>query len=227
MGADGSPTALVDRIAEEAVLGSLDRTGAELNVLSEEAPFLDRGSSWTLVVDPVDGTHNATAGIPVYAVSLALCQNDLQGAAYALVQDLASGWSYEAERGKGARLNGKPIRVRPYAPERSLYTVYLGRNAHPRAFELAARCRRLRNLGAASLDMCLVAAGSADLYYMHSVAKDLELRITDVAASSLIVREAGGEVYDLEGNALNMALDAAQRSNLLALGDSALREVVF
>lgn len=227
MGADGSPTALVDRVAEEAVLRTLEEEGAEFNVLSEEAPFLDRRSPWTLVVDPVDGTHNAMARLPVYSVSLALCQEDLQGAAYAVVRDLESGWSYEAERGKGAWLNGERIRVRRFVPERSLFSVYLGSNAHPRAFELAGRCRRLRNLGAASLDMCLVAAGSADLYYMHSIATDLELRITDVAASALIVREAGGEVYDLAGNALNMPLEATHRSNLAALGDSALREMVF
>lgn len=227
MGADGSPTALVDRVAEEAVLRTLEAEDATFNVVSEEAPYLDRGSPWTLVMDPVDGTANAMAGVPIYSVSLALCKDDLQGAAYGVVRDLVSGWSYEAERGRGAWRNGERIRVRPYDPERSLFTVYLGSNAHPRAFELAARCRRLRNLGAASLDMCLVAAGAADLYYMNSVATDLELRITDVAASSLILREAGGEVYDLGGNALNMALDARQRSNLVALGDPALREVVL
>ncbi len=227
MGADGSPTAMVDRVAEEAIEGVLEQADVELNFLSEETEFVDRGSEWTAVVDPVDGTHNALAGIPVYSVSLAVCQGDMMGARFAVVMDLTNGWTYEGEKGKGAWLNGKRIRVAPYTKEGSLFSIYLGSNAHQKAFQLAGVCRRLRNLGAASLDMCMVAAGAADLYYMNSTAKNLELRITDVAASSLIVREAGGEVYDLEGDALNMPLDPAHRSNLFALGDRSLLEVVL
>ncbi len=227
MGADGTPTALVDRVAEEAIEGVLAGTDVELNLLSEEMEFVDREAEWTVVVDPVDGTHNAITDIPAYSVSLALCKEDMIGAQFAVVKDLVNGWTYEAEKGKGAWLNGKGIRVSPYSQERSLFSVYLGSNAHRRAFQLAKECRRLRNLGSASLDMCLVASGAADLYYMNSTAESLELRITDVAASSLIVREAGGEVYDLEGNVLNMPLDPTYRSNLFALGDRRLLEVVL
>lgn len=227
MGADGSPTSRVDQVADEAVKAAVEASGVELNYLSEESPYVDRGSEWTLVVDPVDGTHNALAGIPVYSVSLAVCRQDLQGAGWGLVRDLPNGWTYAAERGRGARLNGRRIRVASYAPERSLFSLYLGQEAGPKAFELAGRCRRVRALGAASLDLCLVASGAADLYYMHSVDPRLELRISDVAAAALIVREAGGEVYDPGGSPLNMPLDPVHRSNLFALGDPALLEVVL
>lgn len=227
MGADGSPTAMVDKVAEEAIKKVLDSSGAELNFLSEESEFEDRGSEWTIVVDPVDGTHNALVGIPAYAVSLAVCREDLSGARYAIIKDLVTGWTYEAEKDKGAWLNGRRIHVSPYREESSLFILYLGNKAHPKAFKLAGMCRRVRSLGAASLDMCMVAQGAADLYYMNSTAKNLELRITDVAASTLIVREAGGEVYDLEGNPLNMPLDPVRRSNLFAVGDKGLLEVIL
>jgi fructose-1,6-bisphosphatase/inositol monophosphatase family enzyme len=227
MGADGSPTAMVDQVAEEAIKKVLERSEVDLNFLSEESEFEDHGSEWTIVVDPVDGTHNALAGIPVYSVSLAVCRGDLLGAQYAVIKDLVSGWTYEAEKGGGAWLNGRRIFVSPYRDENSLFILYLGNRAHRKAFELAGKCRRVRSLGAASLDMCMVAQGAADLYYMNSTAKNLELRITDVAASSLIVREAGGEVYGLEGNPLNMPLDPVYRSNLFALGDRNLLEVVL
>ncbi|MFQ5838815.1 MAG: inositol monophosphatase family protein [Thermoplasmata archaeon] len=227
MGADGSPTALVDRVSEEAIKEVLDEADLELNFLSEESELEDWGSEWTIVVDPVDGTHNALSGFPNYSVSLAICKDDLLGAKSAVVRDLITGWTYEAERGEGAWLNGRRIRVSPYTQENSLFVIYLGNRAHKKAFELAGLSRRVRNLGAASLDMCMVAAGAADLYYMNSSAKNLELRITDVAASSLIVREAGGEVYGLEGNPLNMPLDPVHRSNLFALGDKGLLEVVL
>lgn len=227
VGADGSPTALVDKLAEDAILRVVGEEGADVNLLSEEGPPRDEGSQWTLVMDPVDGTHNAISGIPMYSVSLAICRDDLMGAQWALVRNLANGWTYEAEKGKGARLNDREIKVSPYDPGKSLFSIYLGSNAHPKAFSLAGISRRVRNLGAASLDMCLVASGAADLYYVNSTAQTLELRITDIAASTLILREAGGEVYDLEGNVLNMPLNATYRSNLFALGDRALLKVVL
>src|SRR5439155_689101 len=83
--------------------------------------------------------------------------------------------------GHGARLNGRPIRVHAYNPKDLLFTVYLGSNAHPDAARVAGLARRVRNLGAASLDLCLVARGAADLYYMHSAVANTKLRAVDIA----------------------------------------------
>ncbi|MFQ6013712.1 MAG: inositol monophosphatase family protein [Thermoplasmata archaeon] len=227
IGPDGSPTSVIDRAADEAVKEVLQASDQDLNYVSEESEAEDRGGEWTIVVDPVDGTYNATGGLPDYSVSLAICRNDLLGAQWGLVRNLANGWTYQGEKGKGASLNDKPIWVSPYDPRRSLFSLYLGDRASPKAFELARQCRRVRNLGAASLDMCLVASGAADLYYMETTARQLELRVTDIAASSLILREAGGEVYGLAGDPLNMPLDPRARSNLFAIGDPRLLEVVL
>lgn len=226
MGIDGSPTTLVDQVADEAVKTVVETNAPDLRYLSEESERPGEGE-WTLVVDPVDGTHNALARVPAYSVSLAVCRDDLQGARWGLVRNLANGWTYEAERGAGARLNGERIRVSRYTAESALFSIYLGSEAASPAFELAGKSRRVRTLGAASLDMCMVASGAADLYYMHSAVPHLELRVSDVAAATLIVREAGGEVYGLEGSPLNMPLDPTYRSNLFALGDPALLEVVL
>ncbi|MFQ5553112.1 MAG: inositol monophosphatase family protein, partial [Thermoplasmata archaeon] len=227
VGPDGSPTSVIDRAADQAVREVIEASGEELNYVSEESETEARGAEWTIVVDPVDGTHNAVADLPDYSVSLAICKEDLLGAQWGLVRNLTNGWTYQGEKGKGASLNERPIRVSPYDPGRSLFTLYLGDRAGPKAFELARQCRRVRNLGAASLDMCLVASGSADLYYMETTANQLELRVTDIAASSLIVREAGGEVYSLSGDPLNMPLDPRARANLFAVGDPRLLEGVL
>ena len=64
LGYSGAPTSRLDRVAEDAILRQLEYDGADLNVLSEEAGFVDRGGSRTLIVDPVDGTYNAVRGIP-------------------------------------------------------------------------------------------------------------------------------------------------------------------
>src|SRR5437773_996752 len=116
-----------------------------------------------------------------------------------LVRDLVSGATYYAAKGHGAKLNGRPIRVHGYDPKDLLFSVYLGTNADRDAARIASLARRVRNLGAASLDLCLVARGAADLYYMHSAVPDLRLRVVDIAAGTLIVREAGGLVLDLAG----------------------------
>src|SRR5438034_438641 len=111
-GADGAPSARIDRLAEETVLRVLDYEGAALNVLSEEAGFIDRGGKATLVLDPIDGTHNAIRGIPAYSVSLAIGHERLSDVQQALVRDLVSGATYYAAKGGGALLNARPIRVR-------------------------------------------------------------------------------------------------------------------
>src|SRR5437879_7628009 len=218
-GADGAPSTRIDRVAEETVLRVLDYEGARLNVLSEEAGFVDRGGDATLVLDPIDGTHNALRGVPAYSVSIAIGQSRLADIEEGLVRDLVSGATYYAAKGHGAKLNGRPIHVHPYDPKDILFTVYLGSNAHPDADRVARLARRVRSLGAASLDLCLVARGAADLYYMHSGVVETKLRAVDIAAGALSVRAAGGFVLDLNGRDLDLPLESKARTDLVAVGD--------
>ena len=112
IGADGTPTARIDKVAENAVLLFLEREGISLNVLSEEIGFVDRGGEETLVLDPIDGSNNAVADIPYYTVSLAVGKNSLSGIRLAYLRNLATGDNYTAEKGKGAFKNGRRITVR-------------------------------------------------------------------------------------------------------------------
>lgn len=218
-GADGAPSTRIDRVAEGAVLRALEERGEKLNVLSEEAGFIDRGGTAMLVLDPIDGTHNALRGVPSYSVSIGLGHTRLSDVEEGLVRDLVNGATFHARRGKGATLDTKPMHVRPYDPEDTLFSVYLGTNADPDATKVAAMARRVRNLGVASLDLCLVARGAADMYYMHSMTLQTKLRAVDIAAGTLIVREAGGRVLDLQGRDLDMPLRTDARTDLVAVGD--------
>lgn len=226
MGAYGAPTSAIDAVAERAILDELDRIDERLNVLSEEAGFIDRGGDKTLVIDPVDGTHNAARGLPAYSTSLAIGVNSMDDTQFGLVRDLVSGKDYFATKGGGAFLDDAPLQVRAFNPKDTLFTVYLGSNADERALELTRKVRRIRSLGAASLDMCLVASGAADVYYMNSTAVTAELRVVDIAASALILREAGGEVLTMDRKRLNMPYDSKTRSNLIAYGDPRALELI-
>ncbi len=225
-GADGAPSSRLDRAAEAAVLEQLEKDHVRVNVLSEEAGFLDRGGERLLVLDPVDGTHNALRGVPAYSVSLALGRARLGDVEEGLVRDLVSGATYHAAKAQGATLNGKPIHARRFDPKDVLFSVYLGTNADTDAERVAARARRVRNLGAASLDLCLVARGAADMYYMHSREERLKLRACDIAAGTLIVREAGGQVLDLHGHDLDIPLTAEAHTDLVAVGDRKAWEAI-
>lgn len=223
MGADGTETLRIDQLAERAVLGIVDTIPGGLNVLSEEIGWLDRGARHTLVMDPIDGTYNASVGIPFYSVCLAVGDRNFSDVEQALVHNLVSGDTYQAVKGEGATLNGRTIRTRPYREADSLYVLYSGNTATERAHTLTRMPRRVRSLGSAALEMCLVAQGCADLFFQDGT----PLRITDLAAPGLIVREAGGELFTSACELLEMRISLEDREEILAIGDPTALEHLY
>jgi myo-inositol-1(or 4)-monophosphatase len=157
----------------------------------------DKTHTW--IVDPLDGTSNFVHGIPHFAISIAL---EREGTIVAgLVYNPANDDLFLAERGKGAFLNDKRLRV---AARRRLDDAvvacglpHLGRgDLALGARELAAvqpKVAGLRRFGAAALDLAWVAAGRLDAYWERNLSP------WDLAAGQILVREAGGYVTDLDG----------------------------
>ncbi|HIJ16376.1 MAG TPA: inositol monophosphatase [Thermoplasmata archaeon] len=226
-GASGSDTSKIDKFAEDAVLAFMDEQGIGLNVLSEEIGFVDRGGKKTLVLDPIDGTVNCTRGIPFFSISMAVCSKTMADCDHALVRNLFSGDTYYARRGGGAELNGHRIAVSKFNRDDSLFLMFDGRDVAPESEKVKAMASRVRTMGCASLEMCLVAQGSAQAHYMNCTKRSRMIRIVDIAASCLILREAGGEVVDLTGNKLDMELSLDDRKNFLAYGDPKIKELVL
>ncbi len=218
MGADGTPTSWVDKVAEEVILEHVEASPVPLNVLSEEAGLVDLGAERLLVVDPVDGTTNATRGIPFYCVSLAIGRSRLSDVDVALVQNLVTGDTYTARAGEGARLNGEPIGTVPYDPQGAVVTLVASRNMTAESlgvFLEGGGFHSVRHLGSAALEMCLVAQGSLDAY-LHPIPR---LHVQDIAAATLILREAGGLVLHPDGSALDGPLNLEESHPILAVGD--------
>lgn len=220
----GTPTQYIDRVAEEAVLNILKAYKNPVNVLSEEHEYIDNKAEHTLVFDPVDGTFNAVHGIPFFATSLAIGKQSLSDIQYALVKDLATGTMYYAEKGKGAYADGKRIHTKKIG-NKLVLSVYLGELAEERAYKVSKRGRRVRNFGSAALELCLVAQGSLDLYYLYT-RTPAKLRLVDIAAGTLILREAGGEVFHPDGQVLDMPFDQKARTDIMAVGDKRILEVI-
>ncbi len=226
-GASGSATSQVDKYAEDVVLRYLDEEGIELNVLSEEAGFVDRGSKRVLVIDPIDGTLNCTRGIPFFSVSLAIGKSRLSDCEHALVKNLFTGDAYYARRGGGSELNGHRIAVSKYIRDDAVFIMFDGVDAAPESERVKLLASRVRTMGCASLEMCLVAQGAVQAHYMNCTNFNRMIRVVDIAASCLILREAGGEIVDLEGNKLDMGFDLQDRKNFLAYGDPKVKELVL
>ncbi len=221
MGADGTPTEELDRLAEAAVLKALGAEGVDWNLVSEEAGVVPRGGIDSLVVDPIDGTMNALRNLPFSTVSLALGRENLAGIELGLVRDLVRGTTWWAERGRGAFVDGRPIRTRPWNPRGEVLFVNLGHRATERAVRLAEKSRRVRSLGCASFEMLMVAQGSADAYYFENAEAHRNLRSTDIAAAYRILSEAGGGVTDCRGASLDrFPLTVEGRTSVFAWGDS-------
>ena len=225
MGADGTPTSYIDKVAEDVILRHLDESDLKLNLLSEEAGFVDRGFADTLVADPVDGTFNACSGIPYYSVSLAVGKGSLAGIHEGLVMNLVTGDAFQASEGRGATLNGAAIRVRKPEAEK-LLIAYLGSAADPQTCKVASRFKRVRCLGSTALELCSVAGGQADAFYVKYPDVKKSPRIVDIAAAVFVLREAGGQAYDENDEILDMPFSLGERRNMSAVGSDETRELM-
>jgi myo-inositol-1(or 4)-monophosphatase len=159
-----------------------------------------RGASHCWVFDPIDGTTNYAHGLPIFCASLAL-EIDGRGELGA-VYDPTRKELFVAERGGGAFLNGRPLRVSEEGDlESSLLVTGFPYDVQKRIPELVglfgeymSHARAVRRLGSAALDLCYVAAGRFDGFW------ELDLKPWDMAAGVIIVEEAGGKISDLAGN---------------------------
>jgi myo-inositol-1(or 4)-monophosphatase len=169
-------------------------------VLGEEmggSAIASAGPCW--VFDPIDGTTNFAHGLPIFCSSLAL---EVGGVAeVAAVYDPTRRELFTAERGGGAFLNGKPMRVSGAATllEAVLVTGF-PYDVHSRVAEIVGlfaefvgRARAVRRLGSAAIDLCYVAAGRLDGFW------ERDLKAWDIAAGALLVTEAGGTITNFRG----------------------------
>lgn len=201
-----------DLAADEAALRVLDRAG--LGAMSEEsgAHHLDRDV--VVVLDPVDGSTNASRDLPWYATSL--CAVDAGGARAALVVDQSSGARFEAVRGGGAQVDGRPLLP---SQATALGTSIVGLSGYPPWY---FGWKQFRALGAVALDLCAVAGGRLDAYVDCSPSAH---GAWDYLGGMLICQEAGASVADAWDRPL-VTLDHAARRTPVAAGTAVLLDVV-
>jgi myo-inositol-1(or 4)-monophosphatase len=189
--------------------------GAGCGVLSEESGGHHLDRDVVVVVDPVDGSTNASRGIPWFATSL--CAVDGSGPRAALVVNQATGTAFEAVRGKGARLDGRPIRP---SAAKELQQSVVGLSGFPPRY---LGWKQYRALGAAALDLSLVASGALDAYVDCSRGAHGPW---DYLGGALICREAGAFVVDAQGRDLVVLEHDARRTPVAAATEGLLTELL-
>jgi len=195
----------VDKTAEEMIISSLQSIIPSAGFIAEENKEYLQAETFNWIIDPLDGTTNFIHGIPAFAVSIALKENDelVIGVVYEIGKDEC----FYAWKGSKAYLNGIEINVSanktvgdsllatgfPYYDfsKKAAYMLLFG--------DLIQNCHGLRRIGAASVDLVYTACGRFDGYFEYN------LKPWDIAAGMFIVKQAGGKIYDFKGG--NNALE--------------------
>jgi len=198
---------VADRTAEKLIRERLSEVFPEHGIFGEEGTRDRLDGEFRWYVDPLDGTTNFAHGMPQFCVSLGLEQRhkglapDEDGTMVAaVIYDPLRDELYAAERGRGARLNGRPMHVSstPELAESLIATGFpsLKRNESPNIHfyhEFTLRSHGVRRAGSAALDLAYVAAGRLDAFW------EFNLNPWDTAAGFLLVEEAGGKMTVFSG----------------------------
>jgi myo-inositol-1(or 4)-monophosphatase len=211
IGGDGTPTSRLDEIVDAAVLEAARRFG--VNVLSEEAGWIDRGSAVTLVVDPVDGTANALAGVPLCTFSGAIVVDGRPVEALTRWLDTGRDWACSAGGRRPSRapdaeavhwhttgrttLDGSAISL--LRPQRANWAAWQ---------VIAQRSARLRILSCSTLEAILACTGSIDAF--ADAGGDVH-RYVDLVAAQVYAEAAGAVVTDAFARPIEFSTDLSKR----------------
>ena len=231
VGAGGDTSKRIDLAAEKALIDCLNKHEVSCTLVSEEAGTkkIGFGSSEIYVTtDPVDGTTNAVRGLPFSANVIAVSREPwLRDVETAVVSDIIHGVTYTAQKNGGAFKNGKQIKP---SETSDIEDAVIGVDLNTfKIEELSAKMeglfrvgRHFRHFGANALEICYVADGSTDAFI------DIrgKLRVTDMVASYLILREAGGIIVTPEGEELNVPLEATQRLSFIAASNRKIYDAI-
>lgn len=211
----------IDQLVEREIIAIIRKAHPNHGILGEESGEL-AGNDTIWIIDPIDGTRNFIHGFPHFAVSIAVSRKGKieQGVIYDPVrQEL-----FTAARGKGAQLNDRRIRVSKHSQleECLLGTGFPYRHSpeHQAAYvsslqSLIPLCGDVRRAGAATLDLAYVACGRLDGFW------ELGLKPWDLAAGTLLIKEAGGIVCDNRGGE-----DFMKNGNIIAANPKILKQLL-
>ncbi len=231
VGAGGDKSKMIDLATEKALIDCLCKHEISCTLVSEEAGIKRVGfgsSQYYVTTDPLDGTTNAVHGLPFSANVIAVSKSPwLKNVEVAIVHDIIHDVIYTAQKNGGAFRNGQEIKPSEISRiEDAVIGVDLNsfkiKELVTKLEELFKVGKHFRHFGANALELCYVADGRTEAFV------DIrgKLRVTDIVASYLILREAGGIILTPEGKELNIHLEATQRLSFIAAGNRKIHEAI-
>ncbi|MHA1848544.1 MAG: inositol monophosphatase family protein [Promethearchaeota archaeon] len=238
-GASGDMTLKVDALAENAIIKKLEETGYPIKLITEERGIVDINNDLEgeqdihVIVDPVDGSKNASRGIPISAVSIAIADGSRMKDVFgSVVIDLHCGDVYKALKGNGAWLNDKLLIMNDHVED--LTDAIVSINLNPRGY-IKSRVKlidtikkflefpsKIRVLGCTAISTVLVARGAIDAFIDFNTST----RLLDIAGSWLILKEVNGITGELLKDKLNlldeMSLTNPSKINFVAIANENL-----
>lgn len=212
----------IDQRAEQEIIAQIHKNYPTHSIIAEESGQVDADQEYVWIIDPIDGTRNFIHGFPHFAVSIAIKhKNKIE---HGVIYDPFKQELFTTSRGKGAYLNDRRIRV---GTRKQLNTCLLGtgfayRHQNENAAEpskvfqtLVPLCGDIRRAGAATLDLAYVACGRLDGFWEYG------LKLWDIAAGALLIKEAGGLVCDPQGGE-----DYLNTGDILAANPSLIRQFI-
>lgn len=191
----------VDKTAEKQLVRNLAKLIPEAGFTTEEETINSRGEVYNWIIDPLDGTTNFIHGIPTYAISVALYEDDQP--VIGVVYEINRGEMFFTYKGGAAYLNNKEIRVstRTSLADSLLATGFPYYQFDKQAqymqlfSEMMQKCHGLRRIGSAATDLAYVACGRFDAFFEYN------LNAWDVAAGAYLVQQAGGNIMNFSAGA--------------------------
>lgn len=200
-GAGGDTTHPIDKKAEDIIIEEAEKLNNPLTIISEECGQKNiNGGGPRLLIDPIDGSRNAVSGVPLFSTSIALVNGDIIGeTSIGYVINLISGDEYWALKGEGSYLNGKPLNTQQDDSCKVIaYEASTPRMDIPRIMPLLSLYNRVRCFGSTALDLAFLSQGALSTLVIPSLSRSF-----DFAGGYLLVKEAGGEITDLNGDVID------------------------
>ena len=228
-GAGGDISRNIDIVAERTVLDYLKEINFACIVLGEECGRIELSDNpkGYVIMDAIDGSANAVRGVPFFCSSLAFAtENKLSSITDGIITNLANGEMYWASKNKGSFFNKQRIKVKDKDPIYKIVGINISgasKDLVRRFLPIFEKHNHLRHFGANALEMAFFASGLIDIFI------DLrdKIRIQDIAAGYLIVKEAGGLLLDVDLNPLDADLSYETRISFIAAANRKILDEIM
>lgn len=235
IGADGTPTHKIDEYAENTAIETIKKTGKSLILISEEIGTIKIGEDdpeVVILMDPIDGTTNAIKKIPCYGISIAIAEikhgMDLKNITLGdieigYVKNFVNEDTYIGIKDHGATKNNQKMELSPINKlSEATLCNYIYRENPAQINKIISSVRRLRLMGAISIELCYIADGTYDVFLDTKA-----VRLFDIAAAQLILKENNGIVTNTQSQPLSNQLDLMESTSIIATSNSQIHQNII